>query len=137
MASAKTFVDVPRFAVTRIDPKHKSRVVDLMTRTATAAVKGSGKLTLDEPKDGKGWRLLGSLSSIGPDKSGKKFVAEVTMSIFELPRKTLKAMPRGSAGFAIASADAVRPKDFDVAAEAAVDSALKSALRFLETNVPA
>ena len=53
MASAKTFVDVPRFAVTRIDPKHKSRVVDLMTRTATAAVKGSGKLTLDEPKDGR------------------------------------------------------------------------------------
>ena len=46
-------------------------------------------------------------------------------------------MPRGSAGFAIASADAVRPKDFDVAAEAAVDSALKSALRFLETDVPA
>ena len=36
MAAAKTYVDVPRFAVAQIDAQHKSRVVDLMTRTATA-----------------------------------------------------------------------------------------------------
>ena len=137
MAAAKTYVDVPRFAVAQIDAQHKSRVVDLMTRTATAAVKGSGKLTLDKSRDGKGWRLLGSLASIGPDKSGRKFAAEVSMSIFELPRKTLKAMPRGTAAVSIASADAVRADDFDVAAEAAVDAALKSALKFMESNTPA
>jgi hypothetical protein len=137
MAETKTYVDIPKFAVMKIDDKHKSRVVDLMTRTATSAIKGSGKLTLDKARDGKGWRLLGSLSSIGPDKSGRKFAAEVTMSIFELPRKTLKAMPRGMAAFGIDSADAVRPGDYDVAAEAAVDSALKSALKFMENNVPA
>jgi hypothetical protein len=137
MADAKTYVDVPRFAVARIDPKHQGRVVDLMTRTAIAAVKSSGKLTLDKSRDGKGWRLLGSLASIGPDKSGRKFAAEVSMSIFELPRKTLKAMPRGTAAFAIDSPDAVRPGDFDAVAEAAVDSALKSALKFMESNAPA
>jgi hypothetical protein len=137
MAAAKTYVDVPRFAVARIDPQHKSRVVDLMTRTVAAAVKGSSKLTLDKPRDGKGWRLLGSLASIGPDKSGRKFAAEVSMSIFELPRKTLKAMPRGTAAFTIAGADAVKADDFDLAAEAAVDSALKSALKFMEANAPA
>ena len=137
MADAKTYVEIPKFAVLKIDDKHKSRVVDLMTRTATGLVKRSGKLTVDKSRDGKGWSLLGSLASIGPDKSGKKFAAEVSMSIFVLPGKSLKAMPKGLASFAIDNADSVRPGDFDVAAEAAVDMAMKSALKFMEANAPA
>lgn len=137
MADAKTYVEIPTFAVNKIDDKHKSRVVDLMTKTATALVKRSGKLTVDKPKDGKGWSLNGSLASIGPDKSGKKFAAEVSMAIAVLPGKSIKAMPKGLASFAIDSADSVRPGDFDAAAEAAVDAAMKSALKFMESNAPA
>jgi hypothetical protein len=136
MAETKTYVDIPKFAVLKIDDKHKSRVVDLMTKTATAAVKKSGKLTVDKSRDGKGWSLDGSLVSIGPDKAGKKFAAEVSMTVAALPGRSIKSMSKGLASFGIDNADHVRASDFEAAAEAAVDSAMKSALKFMEANRP-
>ena len=84
MADPKTYVQVNTFAIKEIfDSKHKSRVQALMTKTAEQAVKGSSKLTLDAPKEkgAKGWSLDSSLVSLGPDKAGKKFGANVSMSI--------------------------------------------------------
>ena len=52
MAASKTSVQINRFAVKGVfDAKHKSRLPALMQKAAEKAVKGSGKLTLEAPRE--------------------------------------------------------------------------------------
>jgi hypothetical protein len=139
MADAKIYVELSKFSVKDIfDDKHKSRVVDLMTSTAEAAVKKSGKLTVDKPKDkaAKGWAVLGSLVSLGPDKSGKKFAAKVSLTVTTWPGKSIKAMPSGEAGFAIEPGEKVSPGDVDQVAKGAAAEAMKTAISHMESKKP-
>ena len=134
MADPKIYVQVNTFAIKDIfDSKHKSRVQALMTKTAEQAVKGSSKLTLDAPKEkgAKGWSLDSSLVSLGPDKAGKKFGANVST----WPGKSMKSFPTGYGGFAIESADdKISPGDVDQVAVTAVKEATKTAVKYMEST---
>ena len=106
MAEAKIYVQVNKFAVKDIfDAKHKAKAITVMQKAAESAIKG--KLTTDAPKDkgAKGWSLDGSLVSLGPDMSGKKLEAKVSMSISTWPGKSIKAMPSGTAAVISDSSD--------------------------------
>ena len=90
----KTYVEIAKFTVDGgVDAKYKSKSIDTMARAAEAAVKASGKLTLDTPKEkgAKGWLVLGTLDSVGPDKTGKKFEAKVSMTIATWPASSAVA----------------------------------------------
>ena len=137
MADAKTYVQVNKFAVKDIfDPKHKTKAVTVMQKAAESAIKG--KLTTDPPKEkgAKGWSLDGSLVSLAPDKAGKKLEAKVSMSISTWPGKSIKAMPSGTAAMAIDGADKIVSGDVEAVAEAAVQSAMRSATKYMETTAP-
>jgi hypothetical protein len=136
---AKTYVQINKFAVKDIfDPKHKGRMPGLMQKAAEKAVKGSGKLTLEAPKEkgAKGFSLDGSLVSLAPDAAGKKLEGKCSMSISTWPGKSIKAMPSGNAATAIAGADKIDPGDVDAIADAAVASAMKAAVSYMEKNAP-
>jgi len=136
----KTYVEIAKFTIdSGVDAKYKGKALDTMTKSAEAAVKASGKLTLDTPKDksAKGWLLLGKLDSVGPDKAGKTFEADVSMTIATWPAKALKAFPKGSAAFGIDSADEkVSPGDVDKLISSAVKSAMESGVAYMEKNKP-
>jgi hypothetical protein len=137
MADAKTYVQVNKFAVKDIfDAKHKTKAVTVMQKAAESAIKG--KLTTDPPKEkgAKGWSLDGSLVSLAPDKAGKKLEAKVSMSISTWPGKSIKAMPSGTAAMAIGGADKIVSGDVEAVAEAAVQSAMRSATKYMESTAP-
>jgi hypothetical protein len=136
---ARTYVQINKFAVADIfDAKHKSRMPALLLKAAESAVKGSGKLTLEAPKEkgAKGYSLDGSLENLAPDAAGKKLQGKVSMSISTWPGKSIKAMPTGNASTAIRSADKIDAGDVDAIAEGAVESAMKSAISYMEKNAP-
>ena len=137
MADAKTYVQVNKFAVKDIfDAKFKAKAVTAMQKACEDAIKG--KLTTDTPKDkaAKGWSLDGSLVSLAPDKSGKKLEGKVSMSISTWPGKSIKAMPSGTAAMSIPGADKIDSGDVEAIAGAAVESAMKSATKYMESNAP-
>ena len=137
MADPKTYVQVNKFAVKDIfDAKYKAKAITAMTKACEDAIKG--KLTTDAPKDkgAKGWSLDGSLVSLAPDKAGKKLEGKVSMSISTWPGKSIKAMPSGTAAMSIPSADKVDSGDVEAIAAAAVESAMKSATKYMEGNAP-
>ena len=134
----KTSVKVNKFAIKSIfDDKHKAKALVVMQKAAERAVKGSGKLTLDTPKEkgAKTWTLDGSLVSLAPDKAGKKLEGKCSMSISS-SQGGMKAMPSGTAATAIASADKIDAGDVEAIAEACVDQAMKSAVAFMEKTAP-
>lgn len=133
------YVEVSKFTVGKIfDDKQKSRVVDLATKIATAAVKGSSKLTLDTPKDkdAKGWSLIGAITSLGPDKSGKKFAAAVSVTVTTWPGKAIKSMVTGEGSFAIEPDEKVSAGDADQVVTKATQEAMKSAVSFMTSKKP-
>jgi hypothetical protein len=139
MADPKTYVEVLKFAVKDIfDDKYKSRVIDLMTKTAEAAVDRAGGLSTDKPKEkgAKGWSVSGSLVSLGPDKSGKKFGAEVSVVVSTWPGKSMKSFPSGSAAFATSPGDKISVGDVDTVAKGAVAEAMKTAVKFMTDKQP-
>ena len=132
-----TYVQVNKFAVKDIfDAKHKARAITAMQKACEGAIKG--KLTTDAPKDkgAKGWSLDGSLVSLAPDKAGKKLEGKVSMSISTWPGKSIKAMPSGTASMDIPGPDKVGAGDVEAIAEACVQSAMKSATKYMESNTP-
>ena len=135
--AGKTSVSVNKIAVKDIfDDKHKAKALAIMQKAAERAVKGSGKLTLDKPERGaKSWTVDGSLVSLAPSKDGKKLEGKVAMSISS-SQGGIKAMPSGSAATAIAGADKVDAGDVEAIAEAAIESAMKSAVAFMEKTQP-
>lgn len=138
MADA-TYVEVSKFTVKEIfDDKHKSRVVDVTTKAATAAVKGSSKLTLDTPKEkgAKGWAVIGSVVSLGPDKAGKKFGAVVSVAVATWPGKSIKATTKGEAFFAAGPDEKIAAGDVDQVAGKATEEAMKSAVSFMASKTP-
>jgi hypothetical protein len=140
MADAKIYVEIKKFALKDIfDDKHKSRVIDLVTATAEAAAKKGGKFTLDAPKgkDASGWSVNGSVVSLAPDKAGKKLEALVSIAVATWPGKSIKSMVKGSAAIAIDSPAKVSAGDVDAVAEAAAESAMTTAKKFMESNKPA
>jgi hypothetical protein len=135
----KIYVDVQKFAIKDVfDSKYKSSLPVVMQKAAEKAVKGSSQLTLDEPKNKgtKGWSLDGSLSSLGPDKAGKKLQGEVSLAISTWPGKSIKAMPNGSAAMAIDDAAKIDSGDVQAIAEAAVAAAMKEAVNYMEKHTP-
>jgi len=137
MADAKTYVQVNKFGVKDIfDAKHKTKAVTVMQKAAEGAIKG--KLTTDQPKEkgAKGWTLDGSLVSLAPDKAGKKLQAKVSMSISTWPGKSIKAMPSGTAAMAIDGTAKIVSGDVEAVAEAAVQSAMRSATKYMESTSP-
>jgi len=135
--AGKTYVQINKFAVKDIfDDKYKSRVIGVMQKAAEAAVKKSGKLTLDAPKEkgATGFSLDGSLVSMGPDKSGKKLEGTVSMSISTWPGKSIKSMPAGNAATRVPSVDKIDAGDVDAIAKAAVESAMESGVPYMEKN---
>ncbi|MEP6738852.1 MAG: hypothetical protein ABJA61_00650 [Caldimonas sp.] len=137
MAASKTYVQIVKPAVKDIfDTKHKSRVIEKMQKAAEKAVKDSGKLTLDAPKEkgATGFSIDTSLVSLAPDKAGKKLEGKCSMSISTWPGKSIKAMPSGTAALAISGADKIDAGDVDAVAEGAVESAMKSATKYMEQN---
>ena len=139
MADVKTYVEISKFSVKEIfDDKHKSRVINLMTTAAEAAVKKSGKLSLDKPTDkgAKGWNVIGSLVSLGPSKDCKKFGAKVSLAIATWPGKSIKAMPSSEIAFASEPSDKISDSDVDEVAKSAVAQAMQSAVKFMESKKP-
>jgi hypothetical protein len=134
----KVYVEVVKFGIKDIfDDKHKSRAVELATGIATKAVDAAG-FTDEKPKDkgAKGWSINGSIVSVGPDKTGKKFVAEVSAAIFTWPAKSLKAMPSGTGSFDTAPGDKYSASDVDAVVKKAAEEAMKTAVKYLKSNKP-
>ena len=139
MADSKTYVDIAKMSVKdAFDAKYKASLPKVMQKAAEAAVKKSSSLTLDTPKDkgATGFSIDGSLVSIGPDKAGKKLEGKFSAAISTWPGKSIKAMPSGTAAMAIPSADKVDSGDVEAIAAAAVESAMKSATKYMESNAP-
>jgi uncharacterized protein YdbL (DUF1318 family) len=109
-----------------------------MQKAVEKAVKSSGKLTLDQPKDkgAKGYTIDGSLVSLGPDKSGKQLQGECSMAISTWPGKSIKAMPSGKAGLAIDDPGKIAAADVQAVAEAVVEAAMNAATKYMEKNTP-
>jgi hypothetical protein len=139
MADAKIYVEISKFSVKEIfDDKHKGRVINLMTTAAEAAVKKSGKLSLDKPKDkgAKGWNVIGSLVSLGPSRDCKKFGAKVSLAVATWPGKSIKAMPSSEIAFNSEPGDKISASDVDEVAMRAVAEAMQSAVKFMESKKP-
>ena len=140
MADSKVYVEVAKFSVKDIfDTKFSAKAIESMTKAAEQAVKASSKLTQDKPKEkgAKGWYVLGSLVSLGPDKAGKKFEAKVSATIATWPGKSMKSFPSGSAGFAISSPDEkVSASDVEQLVTTAVKEAMKSGVPWMEKTKP-
>jgi hypothetical protein len=139
MATPKTYVDIEKMAVKDVfDSKYKSSLPQIMQKAAEKAVKSSGKLTLDRPKDkgAKGYSLDGSLVSLGPDKSGKQLQGECSMAISTWPGRAIKAMPSGKAGLAIEDPGKIAAADVQAVAEAVVEAAMNAATKYMEKNAP-
>lgn len=139
MAAPKTYVDIEKMVVKDVfDSKYKSSLPQIMQKAAEKAVKSSGKLTLDQPKDkgAKGYSLDGSLVSLGPDKSGKQLQGECSMAISTWPGRSIKAMPNGKAGLAITDPSKIAAADVQAVAEAVVEAAMNAATKYMEKNAP-
>ena len=139
MAAAKTYVNVQKMNVKDVfDSKYKSSLPGIMQKVAEKAVKSSGKLTLDEPKEkgAKGYSLDGSLVSLAPDKSGKKLAGEVSLVISTWPGKSIKAMPSGKAALDIDDPAKISAGDVQALAEALVSSAMETATDYMEKHAP-
>ena len=138
MADARTYVEISKFSVKQIFDETKSRVINLMTTAAEAAVKQSGKLSLDKPKDkgAKGWNVIGSLVSLGPSKDCKKFGAKVSLAVATWPGQSIKAAPRSEISFASEPGDKISDSDVDEVAQSAVAEAMRSAVKFMESKKP-
>jgi hypothetical protein len=132
-----TYVQVNKFAVKDIfDAKYKARAIATMQKGVEKAIKG--KLTADAPKDknAKGYSLDGSLVSLAPDKAGKKLEGKVMMQISTWPGKSLKAMPSGTVSATIPGPDKIDAGDVDAVVAAAVESAMKTAVGYMESHAP-
>jgi hypothetical protein len=139
MAGQKTYVNIVKPAIKDIfDAKYKSSLPSLMQKIMEKAVKSSGKLTLDAPKDkgAKGWSVDGSLVSLAPDKSGKKLEAECSLVISTWPGKSIKAMPGGKSSIVIAGNGSIDPGDVQALAEGVVTGAMSKAVDYMEKNAP-
>jgi hypothetical protein len=108
-----------------------------MTTAAEAAVKKSGKLSLDKPKDkgAKGWNVIGSLVSLGPSKDCKKLGAKVSLAVATWPGKSIKAMPSSEVAFT-SEPGVISASDVDELAKSAVADAMQSAVKFMESKKP-
>lgn len=135
--AGKTSVTVNKIGVKDIfDDKYKAKAIAAMQRAALAAVKGSGKLTLDKPERGaNSWSVDGSLVSLAPSKDGKKLEGKASLAISS-SKGGIKAMPSGNAATTIAGADKVDAGDVEAIAEACVASAMKAAVSFMEKTAP-
>ena len=139
MATPKTYVDIEKMVDKDVfDSKYKTSLPQIMQKAAEKAVKASGKLTLDQPKDkgAKGYTIDGSLVSLGPDKSGKQLQGECSMAISTWPGKSIKAMPSGKAGLAIDDPGKIAAADVQAVAEAVVEAAMNAATKYMEKNTP-
>jgi hypothetical protein len=139
MATPKTYVDIEKMVVKDVfDSKYKSSLPQIMQKAAEKAVKSSGKLTLDQPKDkgAKGYSVDGSLVSLGPDKSGKQLQGECSLAISTWPGRSIKAMPNGRAGLAIDDPSKIAAADVQAVAEAVVEAAMNAATKYMEKNAP-
>lgn len=139
MPADQTYVEIVKGAVKDIfDNKFKANAVKAMDKAAEAAVKKSGKLTLDKPKEkgAKGWSLDSSLESMAPDKAGKLLEGKVSMVVSTWPGKSVKAMPSAKASITIKGADKVTAADVEDLAGALVESAMKAAVKFMEGSKP-
>jgi|NGEPerStandDraft_6_1074524.scaffolds.fasta_scaffold77743_2 hypothetical protein len=135
MADVKIYVEVHNFAVKDIfESKHKSRLIALMKKTAEKAIKD--KLALGAPKDkgGEGYTLDGSLTSLAPDKAQKMLQAKCSISISS--GRGIESIAQGSVGVSIAGADKIKDGDIDATAQACVESAMKSAVKFMSSTPP-
>ena len=135
----ETYVEISRSAVKDIfESRFKANATKAMDKAAEAAVKKAGKLTLDKPKDKgtRGWSVDGSLESMAPDKAGKLLEGKVSMFISTWPGKSVKAMPSASASITIKGADKVTAADVEDLASALAESAMRTAVRFMEGTKP-
>jgi len=135
----ETYVEITRSAVKDIfESSFKANATKAMDKAAEAAVKKAGKLTLDKPKDKgtKGWSVDGSLESMAPDKAGKLLEGKVSMFVSTWPGKSVKAMPSASASITIKGADKVTAADVEDLAGALAESAMRTAVRFMEGTKP-
>ena len=135
MAASKTYVDIAKMSVKdAFDAKYKSSLPKVMQKAAEAAVKKSGSLTLDQPKEkgATGFSIDGSLVSIGPDKTGKKLEGKFSAAISTWPGKSIKAMPSSNASMAIPGPDKIDAGDVEALAENLVESAMKEAVKYME-----
>ncbi|HLY55027.1 MAG TPA: hypothetical protein VKS60_05690 [Stellaceae bacterium] len=136
---ARTYVQVSKFAVKDLfDPQYKAKLPGIMENCAEKVVKKSAKLTLDQPKDkgAKGYTLDGSLVSLGPDKTGKKLGAQVSLAISTWPGKSIKAMPSGGGALPIDDISKVDAGDVQAVVEGAVASAMAEAVKYMEKTPP-
>jgi hypothetical protein len=135
----ETYVEITKSAVKDIfESRFKANAIKAMDKAAEAAVKRAGKLTLDKPRDKgtKGWSVDGSLESMAPDKAGKMLAGKVSMFVSTWPSKSVKAMPSASASITIRGADQVTAADVEDLASALAESAMRTAVKFMEGTRP-
>ena len=135
----QTYVEINKSRVKDIfESKFKANATKAMDKATEAAVKKAGKLTLDKPKDkgSKGWSLDCSLESMAPDKAGKMLDGKVSMIISTWPGKSIKAMPSAKASITIRGADKITAADVEDLASALVESAMKSAVKYMGGTKP-
>ena len=129
----KVQVMVLDFAVKDIfDTKFKATAAAAMADAAKEAVKG--KFDVGTDKKAKGWALNGSLVSMKEDKGAMK--AEVSIAIGAMPGNSIKSIAKGNAAFPDTKASDLKAKDVVDLAKAAVESAMKSGLKFMLANKP-
>lgn len=127
----KVYVEVGKFTVGDIfDNQFKSMLPAVMEKAADAAVGKSSALTGSKPKDGKGFKVSGTLT-MTLDKKAKKLSATCKLIIAALPKEEMKAMPNGSGGLPV-DPEKVDKGDVKALAEAVVtDAIVKQANPFM------
>lgn len=138
MTVNKNYVQLSKATNKQIfDPKFKADALRAVDRAVEKAIRANPKLTLDAPKEkgAKGWSLVTSLVSLGPDKSNKQLEAKVEMVIATWPGKAIKAMPKGSGALA-QNMSKVGKGDIEAVADGATAAAMKAAVKYLADTAP-
>lgn len=133
---AKIFVDIGKFSVGSVkEAAFRGSLPAVMDRAAKAAI--GSKFESAKPKDGKGYRISGTLTKLEVDTKANALKGACELIVSLLPADQMKAMPKGSAKIPLAKSGKVESTDAQDLAKALIADAIeKQAIPFISKNPP-
>jgi len=131
---AKTYVEIGKFSVGSVkETKFTGTLPDVMAKAAKAAL--GNAVDSSKPKDGKGYRISGTLTKLELDGSTLKGACKLIIAV--LPADEMKSMPEGKSGLPLDKGAAVQKADAeDLAKGMIADVVKKEALPWIGKNPP-
>ena len=131
---AKTYVEIGKFSVGSVkESKVTGTLADVMAKAAKAAL--GSKVESTNPKDGKGYRISGTLTKLELDGSTLKGACKLIIAL--LPKDEMKSMPEGKSGLPLDKGAAVQKIDAEDLAKGLITDVIeKEALPWIGKNPP-